>query len=59
MSISRLGHFLRVVATAAPAVATEVLTHTPLAHLAWAPAAIFALRWLGQEIAAASAKGGP
>lgn len=50
MKISRLGHFLRVVTASGLAVIPEMLSSSPLAHAAWAPAAILALRWIADEL---------
>ncbi|HZC31083.1 MAG TPA: hypothetical protein VE261_06150 [Gaiellaceae bacterium] len=58
MKISRLGHFVRVATAALAGLASEMFVSSPLAHAAWAPAALLALRWIGAELAGATSVGG-
>jgi hypothetical protein len=58
VKISRLGHFLRVATASSLAIVPEMLSSSPLAHAAWAPAAILALRWIADELRGTSSVGG-
>jgi len=52
MTISRLGHFVRVVLFSGAAATVEALTShgNTIAHAAWVPAALLVARWLVAEL---------